>query len=172
MRAQVTTLSAAGNSPWLPVNAKQRVFALSLFGSISTGATLQWDVQYTFDDLGDKLLPKITRSTTTATVILANHGLSVGDSVVVYNAGAPLDGTYDVASVVDDNTFTYTVANSGVTATTPEARIIRLRVIEHADLHDETGRADGNIAFPVTAVRLVVHDYTDGSTTLTVLQSF
>lgn len=54
------------------------------------------------------------RSTTTATVTAANHGLSAGDWV--YLDWSLTDNPYQVQTVVDANTFTVTVANSGATS--------------------------------------------------------
>jgi hypothetical protein len=54
------------------------------------------------------------RSTTTATVTAANHGLSVGDWV--YLDWGLTDNPYQIQTVADANTFTVTVANSGATS--------------------------------------------------------
>lgn len=55
-----------------------------------------------------------TRSTTTLTATVNDHGLSAAN--VVYLSGIPTEGIYTVASVIDENTFTVTVANSGATS--------------------------------------------------------
>ena len=55
-----------------------------------------------------------TRSTTTATITAANHGLNVRDLVYLdFAAGGPTDDTYIIQSVVDENTFTVTVLDAG-----------------------------------------------------------
>ena len=56
-----------------------------------------------------------TRSTTTATVTAAKHGLIVGEWAFIDWSGGtnPTDDFYQVVSVVDENTFTVTVANAG-----------------------------------------------------------
>ena len=51
------------------------------------------------------------RSTTTATITSANHGLSTGQWV--YLDWDLTDNPYQVQTVADANTFTVTVANSG-----------------------------------------------------------
>jgi hypothetical protein len=55
-----------------------------------------------------------TRSTTTATVTAANHGLSAGDWV--YLDWDLTDNPYQVVTAPTPNTFTVTVANSGATS--------------------------------------------------------
>ena len=56
----------------------------------------------------------IARTTTTATVTHSNHGFSTGDQIIVTNAVAPF-ATSNPKSItrVDNNTYTYAVANSG-----------------------------------------------------------
>jgi hypothetical protein len=57
------------------------------------------------------------RSTTTATITAANHGLNVRDLVYLdFAAGGPTDDSYVVATVTNANTFTVTVADSGDTS--------------------------------------------------------
>jgi hypothetical protein len=55
------------------------------------------------------------RSTTVATVTAAKHGLIVGDWAFIDWSGGtnPTDDFYQVATVVDANTFTVAVANTG-----------------------------------------------------------
>lgn len=57
------------------------------------------------------------RSTTTGTITITNHGLSVGDWVYIdFAAGGPTDGIYQVQTVTNANVFTVTVADSGNTS--------------------------------------------------------
>lgn len=168
---RIGPLSAAGNSNWIPLDSQQVAFAVALAGIPSSGAVLTWKVQHTFDDLSSdsERQVSIARVGTTATVTDANHGLSVGDSIIVMGAGAPFDtagftgAAADVASVVDANTYTYTVANSGATASAAGARAKYLRVFDHAVLTGQTARADGNYAFPCAACRFVITAYTNGT---------
>ena len=61
---------------------------------------------------------EITRASTTATAKSTLHGLSTSDSIVVAGADqADYNGTFTV-TVVDKNTFTYTVSNSPATPAT------------------------------------------------------
>lgn len=61
-----------------------------------------------------------SRSTTTVTVKVLNHGFLVGDSVVISNltyVTTNPNGTYPVATVVDKDTFTYTLPTGTLTET-------------------------------------------------------
>jgi hypothetical protein len=55
-----------------------------------------------------------SQSSTTVTVNITDHGLVVGDTIVVtgLTGGTPANGTFTVASVTSKNTFTYTFATS------------------------------------------------------------
>lgn len=171
MRPVYQNLGAAGNAPWITVNSLQAAFAVGLAVTISSGGVLTYTVQHTFDDTIAFRNVTIARAGTVATVTDVAHGLSVGDSITVQGAGdANLNGTYDVASVVDANSYTYTVVNTGATASVPGTQLISLRVFSHATLQALTTRADGNYRFPPTACRLRITSYTSGVATLAVIQ--
>jgi hypothetical protein len=152
MRPKSYTLSTAatGATPWHTCDYRANPFSVAFQVDIA-GNTGTYTVEHGFCDMV-VAQGKISRTTTTATVTLKDHGLAVGDSVVVTNGGAPLDGTYAVASVTDVNTFTYTVANSGATAA-PSANILRIRVMPHSSIAAQTTSKDGNYAYPVQMVR-------------------
>lgn len=172
MRPISTTLGAAGASSWLRINSKQIPFDLSFRVTLSSGAAMTYQVQHTFDDPEKRQNCSLARTTTTATLTLADHGSSVGDSVTVTGAEAPFDGTYAVATVVDANNVTYTVANSGATAAaTDVARVTVFRVAAHATVTGKTASDDGSqYTAPVQAIRLNITAYTSGKATLTALQ--
>jgi hypothetical protein len=170
MRPTSTTLGQAGPSSWIPLNRYQSPFNVALSVTLSSGASLTYKLQHTFDDPQETYACSITRSSTTATVTLTDHGLVANDSVTVIGAGAPLDGTYTVASVVDANSFTYTVTNSGATVSAAGAKLAKHRVFDHEGMTGKTANEDGNYAFPVAAVRLNVTAYTGGKATLTIHQ--
>lgn len=171
MRPVLVTVSAAGYSDWVPMNRLQWLTNVGLAVVPSSGAVLTYTVQHTFDDLWTYANCQVTRSGTTATLKKANHGLSVDDSVFVQGTGSSnLDGVYQVVSVADANTLTYTVANTGATADTGGAMMSGARVFPHAVLAGETARADSNYAFPCTACRLYVSSWTSGFVNLIVLQ--
>jgi len=169
MQATSVTVGSSTVSQWIPTNAAQNPTGIALACSLASGASLTYKVQYTPDNPQETVPVIISRSTTTATVTLPSHGLVAGDSVCVEGAGSPFDGTYAVASVVDANSFTYTVLDSGSTGT-QNARLVKMRVFDHSSITGKTANSDGNFAFPVRAVRLNVTSYTGGSVTLTVNQ--
>lgn len=162
--------NAIGSTEWLPLDYRQRPPTVTINVLVpSTVTAVTYSVDYTNDDLmgNTKVSPSsITRVTTTATVVSPLHGLNVGDSIRVLGTGIPnaqatsLDGLFSVASVTDANTFTYTVANSGVTTSSLQAYYIPMHVTTLSSLSGKTATADGNVAFPVRAVRLRVTAYT------------
>jgi hypothetical protein len=169
MQSATVTVSAAGNSPWVAINYLQRKFGVSLFCSPSSGAVLTYKVQHSVSGISTHRSVAWTRSTTTVTVTDTGHNLSAGDSLNVKDTGnTAIEGFFDVASVVDANTYTYTVANTGTTSGT--GVVASGRVFPHSVITAATTRTDGNYAFPVRLVRLVVTSYTSGSVTMTVLQ--
>jgi len=167
MRPVRVRLSAAGVSAWIPLNRYATSIAVALGLMFSSNKNLTAAVQYTLDPLVDQPC-NISRTTTTATVTLTNHGLSVGDSVVVSGGGSPLDGTYAVASVTNQNVFTYTVVDSGATSAI-DAKIKPLRVMTHPVLSGITANTDSNFSVPPTACRLAVTSYTAGYVDLDVV---
>lgn len=169
MKTTSVVVGSATFSQWIPVDSYINPISISLGCTISSGATLTYQVQHTFDSPWNMRQCVLSRSSTTATVTLADHGLVVGDSVLVEQAGAPFDGTFAVASVVDANSFTYTVLNSGSTGTY-EGKIAPMRVFPHSSVTAKTTNSDGNYAYPVAAVRLNVTAYTSGKVTLNVTQ--
>lgn len=167
-------LSAAGFSPWIAVNYRPfGSFAVGLGVKLSSNGNLTYAVQHTMDNIyQDRVIDwSASRTTTTGTVTKINHGLSVSDWVF-FEAAAPFDIAYAVASITDQDTFTVTTANGGVsTVIWGSAQIHTARVFNHEDLDSETASADGNYAFPPRAVRLLVSSYTAGYVDLTVLQA-
>lgn len=178
MRQQVIKQSAAGSSKWLFVDNRRfsSDFELGLQTTIESGATLTYDVELTTDRNTNVRWKKasISRTTTTATVTLANHGLKTGDNVIIFdtnytnhNPETNLEGSFDI-TVTGVNTFTYTVTDTGQTAAI--CRLISFNVFDHADIAAETTAQQGVQSTPVSAVRLNVTAFTDGFVELTVLQ--
>ena len=167
MRPQTQRLSAAGNAPWIPLNRYGTSIAIQLGVIFSSNKNLTASVQYTNDLLVDKPA-QFSRSTTTMTITLANHGLSVNDSVIVKGIGQGYDGTYAVASVVDQDNFTYTVTDAGPTAGVT-IYVIPLRVTLHEVLQGLTANLTSNFTNPPTACRLICSSYTAGYVDLNVI---
>jgi len=187
MRPIYTRLSAAGYSPWIPVNRLQKAFGLSLGVKFSSDKSLTCTVQYTLDNINAQKVYtgfdtafmtqaySMSRTTTSLTITKTNHGLSAGDWAMSWgNGGAPLDDEWRaITSITDQNNFVVTVANSGLTSIAAPAKgwLQTARVYPHATLASLTADASGNLAFPVYAVRLYVSAYTAGYVDLEVIQA-
>lgn len=168
-------LSAAGYTPWVPINRLQTSFTVGLAVVLSSGASLTYSVEYTLDaphntaNLTQEF--KLSRTTTVLTVTKVAHALSVGSWVNLWgNGGAPLDGEFQVASVVDANNFTVTVANSGLTAGNGVGWLQTMRVYSHATLAGLTASGSGSFTSPIFATRLHVSTYSSGTADFDVLQ--
>jgi hypothetical protein len=171
MMPMKVTLSAAGFSNWIPLNTLATPFNVAIGCSCSSNINATYSVDYSFDRPNYPVACKITRVTTTATLALTNHGLTTNDSIIVSGVGdTNLDGTYKVASVPDQNSITYTVSNTGVTASI-SSKVAIMHVFTHPTIVNQTASADGNIAFPVTAVRLRISSYTAGYVSMYVVQA-
>lgn len=173
MKPVKLTQGALGNSVWAPLNQVQAEFGVGIGCSVTSGANLTYKIQHTFDDPGPdgRRQVSISRAAAVATVVDNDHRLSVGDSVVVTGTGnSGMDGTFDVATVVDANTYTYAVPNSGATADQGNSFLNSFRTYNHATIVGQTGRVDGNYAFPVQVVRLVVTAYVSGKVDAIFLQ--
>lgn len=181
----ILSLGAAGSTPWMRLNYLQRSFGVSLAVLLASGSVLTYSVQHTYDDPTDAAIRKISiaRAATVATVTDTAHKLSVGDTVIIDNTGSSVldcqlvGGVlgaqpipWQVASIVDANNYTYTVANSGPAAANPTARGKNFRVFNHPVLAALTARADSNYNMPPQAVRLVITAYTSGNADLIVTQ--
>lgn len=149
----------------VPLNAKQRPFGASVTVTVpSTITTPGFTVYQTISDIfAAPSLVTISRALTVATVTLADHGLNVGDAVQVSQAGAPLDGTFLVASVTNNNTFTYTVTNSGVTASGQFAGLVPMKLTPVSALATKTATTATSLSAPVTALVLDVTGYAGGT---------
>jgi hypothetical protein len=189
MRAVILSVGAAGSSPWCPVNQLQNAFGIGLGAAVTSGASLTYTVQHTFDDPGPqgRRLVSVSRSGTVATVVDNDHRLSVNDAVLITGTGSavldspantfgssyqPATGLipWDVASVIDANTYTYTVANSGPTTDQGNTNVYSARVYPHSTMANLTARADGNYQYNVQAIRLRVTAWVSGKVDLTILQ--
>lgn len=174
MRPKTVRLSAAGVSPWIPLDYRATGFQqqIGLHVALSSGANLTCSVQHTMDDLQTPSRAwSFSRSSTTATGTKTNHGLSVGDYLNIAGAGAPFDGSYAVASVVDADNVTFAVLNSGLTSLVGGfAKVISARVLTHDQLQGLTAGDDGNYVVSPRGVRLYISGHTSGFADLTVTQ--
>ena len=159
MRPVTVRMAAAGFSRWVLLDHYTTGFGVGIGLVFSDGATLECTVQHTFDDIYKETLCPLVRTTTSLNVNFPNHGLSVDDWVQL--ADTEWAGQYAVATVVDANNFTVTVADSGSAAANP-ARVQTARTFDHDALTNIAANADGNYQFPPQASRLLVTAWTDG----------
>lgn len=171
MRSVTQRLAAAGTTPWVPLDDQQVPFQVSLFVSPSAVAVLTGKVQLSGDDPVSNISDvTISRTTVVATATKVAHGLSIGDSVIIIGAGAPLDGIFDITTVPSVDTFTYAVVNSGAAASAVGARLSFLRVFDHPTLAVVNTRSSGNLVTPVSACRFVASVLTGGTVDFQILQ--
>lgn len=184
MRMKTIALAAAGVSQWIPVDWVQASFAIGVNCNCQGGGTYSYKLQHGYSDsVLDTVHVNITRSTTTATIVFPSgvngdgesvpgHGLKVGDNLQIFAAGAPFDGSNDVASVVDTHTVTITVANSGLTASPLNiAYAKKVYVEDDATIASgTTGSKEASVTVPCFAIRLNAATVTSGQIMLTVGQ--
>jgi hypothetical protein len=78
---------------------------------------------------GRDLVESITRSGTTATVRITDHGYNNGDVIEISGADQPqYNGTFTVSGVVNTNATTFTITVSGSPATPATGHIISRRI--------------------------------------------
>lgn len=180
MQQTQVTVGSATFSNWIPLNTKKPYFATALFVGLTGTVNLTYSVQHAVptntggdhkpmsgNDMG--VLTKLTRSSTTATLIWPDHGMTTSDSIVVQGASTEMNGTFAIASIVDADTLTYTVTDAGDTVAGDGFQVMLLKVYNHASLAALTTAANGNYSFPVPFVRLNVTSYTSGKATLVVV---
>ena len=181
------TSGLLGASPWVPIDYLQMAFGVGLGVTVSpVGATLNVSVQHTFDELGPQALraATLTQTTTVITVTdtgptalqgfgngLGSHGLAVGDYVKIEGSGfANVDGEYTIATIVSSTQYTLTSAVSQSISSLLFAQVKTARVFAHTSLVNLTARANGSYGFPISAVRLLMNSYSNGTAVLSILQ--
>jgi hypothetical protein len=173
MRFTSTPLGATGAGDWVVIDSEQEAFGVGYFVGVQASSTLTFKIQHGWSVVpqDEQQFNTLTRSTTTATLKVPSAlTVKVGDSIVVRGAGAPFDGTFDVAGVTNQTTITYTVANSGPT-TAPLGGFVRLiRTIDDPVVTGKTSSTEGNLAFPCSHIRLNLTAWAAGAAVLTVLQ--
>ena len=81
-----------------------------------------------------------------------------------------MDGDFNVASVVDDNNFTVTVANSGLTAGNGVGWLQTLRVLPLTAPTTNSTSSSFGLDHVITAVRVRVNTWTSGTLDFQVIQ--
>lgn len=171
--------AVTGPTPWVPVSTRDDSFQIGLGVIPSSNATGQnFTVQHAFDNQTPYQVQYSQAGSTTVTITdntvvggVAGHGLSVGDSSILSGSGQPsIDGTWAVASVISQTQYTVTVTLSATAS--GNVNVIPLRVFPHAVIVAQTARIDGNYAFPVSMIRLLVNALTTGYIDFDVNQDF
>jgi hypothetical protein len=174
------SLAAVGSTPWVPINRLQWGFGAAVAVTLSSGASLTYTVQHTFDPVDDSQARNVAASQTTTVITVTGdigftgggntHGLSVGDDVILFGTQATnMDGEYPVASFVSATSYTLTSLVSQSATGSSNTRAKSYRVWLNA-LGAQTVKTSTNYAFPVAAVRLNISVYTSGVATMAVLQ--
>lgn len=119
-----TLLKSSNASTWTPQQEADLTFRIHAASFTSTTRTVP---------LGPLRIgtATITRSGSTATVTLAGHGRSTGDSVVISGATQPEYNGVKTVTVVNGNEFTFTVAG---TPATPATGTISVSIVNVTDL--------------------------------------
>jgi len=165
MRFTTTPLGATGPGDWQVIDTEQTAFGVGYFVAVQQGSTLTFKIEHGWSVLptDEQQYSSITRSTTTAT-------LKVPSALIVKGAGAPFDGTFQVASVTNQNTITYTVANSGATTAITGGFVRLIRTIDDPVVVSKSSSTEGNLAFPCSHIRLNLTAWSAGAAVLTLLQ--
>jgi hypothetical protein len=173
MRFTTTPLGATGPGDWQVIDTEQTAFGVGYFVAVQQGSTLTFKIEHGWSVLptDEQQYSSITRSTTTATLKVPSAlTVKVADSIIVKGAGAPFDGTFQVASVTNQNTITYTVANSGATTAITGGFVRLIRTIDDPVVVSKSSSTEGNLAFPCSHIRLNLTAWSAGAAVLTLLQ--
>lgn len=181
MKSKQYILNVPGATPWHMCETKTAPFSVGVQVDCAGGGTYSYKLQYGFSTDYDVVqTDNLTRAAAVATLgFPSNHGLSVGDSVVVWgsannNSGSTMDGTFDVASVVDLKTITYAVTNSGPT-TVPagQVRVKKVHCQDDATFPAATAASKaGAVTIPVNFLRVVAVTVTTGTLDVTFNQGW
>ncbi len=152
------TVAATVVGDWIPLNRRSRD---------NTGVTVNphasaagtYTVNFTQSAVNrNGPTAAFSRTTTVLTVTLVDHGLSTTDQAALVSRD--YSGVFDIASVVDDNSFTITVADAGQTSISGFVQPIIVSTL--TGFSTVTGQTDGQIDASVIAIRLDCTNSTGG----------
>jgi len=149
---QTMTVTEGTVGAWQPVDRRS-------YGTIGftvrphTSSAGTYSVNYTLSDLQrGRENCVLSRTTTTLTITYPTHGLTTADDVIISGVlGSDYGGRYKVASVVDANNITVTVADAGSATLATVARVV---VDTVTDFSAVSGLLSGNIFASISAIRL------------------
>ena len=160
-------------SPWVRMNNATEDYSAGFRFTPSSGASGTYSIQNTLSNPEDFQRATFSRSTTTLTITLVDHGLSAGDGVNLRGSDWDQTGGYslNVASAADADTITVTVADSGAAAGSCE--VAPLRIEDFTDFSAVSGVQQGSTSGGVQMIRAAVAggSYASGKGVLEVTQS-
>lgn len=156
-------VSGTGNSGLLTVDYRQRPFNLTARVTVPSTETATYSVYESLDDPEAQVLATASRTTTVATVTSTNHALNVADWVLVRDQGSVFSGLFQVASVTDKNTFTYTVANSGATASSAFFNYAPIRSIVPSAFSAKTATVESTWVAPIRCLIMLISAHSVGT---------
>ena len=204
MRPSYQTIIGSASVPvygtWVPLSYNVLNFNACVSGIQwgAAGTNFTWEAQYTMDDpVFERPLRSASQSGTTITIVdvggheqnssqtgpggMYGHGLSAGDCVILKGLGSGMDGTYDVAAVTDNTTYTVTSSTSRTATAMSGARVTPLRVaplpdmttMRGARMYTQLGAGIPPAINPsiVTAVRPYISAWTSGNLDFIVLHA-
>jgi len=182
MKAKTFTLNAPGATPWWMTETKTTPFNVGVQVDCAGGGTYSYKLQHGYSTDYDVVQTDLlTRAAGVATLVFpSNHGLSVGDSIVVWgslgqgNVGSTMDGTFDVASVVDLKTITFAVTNSGPTTVIPGCvRVKKIHCFDDTGIPAATAASkEAVVNTPCNFLRVVAVTVTTGTLNVTFNQGW
>jgi hypothetical protein len=108
-------INANGYSEVLPLKAGAK-WDFTTNGIWNATVTIYKKTTEQMDRVLDFKAVDFTRAATVATGYLEAHNFQIGNVLVIRGAAAPLSGSYTVTAIPTDDTFEFTVANSGAAA--------------------------------------------------------
>ena len=152
MRPISQFITEATIGAWIPVSRQSYGTAgFTIHPQASTAGT--YNVQFTSSDIFKTSRQRFTRSTTTLTITVTAHGLTTTDACIV-TGHSDFEAQYEVASVVDADNITVTVADSGAASGSLSFTPVVVDTITGFSGADATATASGNDFASICAIRL------------------
>lgn len=107
----------------------------------------------------------VTRVTTTATVAHVGHGYSTNDRVHFYGAASPFNTTGAVAiSKIDDDSYSYTVTDSGsASSTVTVENVSKMEIVREYDSNSDRNIITSGTEIERCGIKLYVKAYTSNT---------